>query len=49
MKIGFDLQKTSFSVITLIGKWIDCVSKFWEQKMPNEILELYQKLFRNYL
>ncbi|XP_055295611.1 calcineurin-binding protein cabin-1-like [Sitodiplosis mosellana] len=44
-----EIKQTSFSVITLIGKWIDCISKFWEQKVPDEILELYLKLFRNYL
>ncbi|XP_031617058.1 calcineurin-binding protein cabin-1-like isoform X2 [Contarinia nasturtii] len=44
-----EIKETSFSVITLIGKWIECISRFWEQKIPEDILKLYLKLFPNYL
>lgn len=42
-------QAMKFNVIELMSKWIERVSKFWEQKMPNEILELYTKLFVSHL
>lgn len=36
-------------MIKLVGMWIECISKFWDQKISDEILELYINLFVNYL
>lgn len=45
----FLFQDKNFTVITLVGKWIQYISKFWERKLPNEILDLYLQLFIKYL
>lgn len=44
-----DIKKSGFSLIKLVLKWPQYISKCWEQIMPQEILDLYIKMYTFYL
>lgn len=41
-----EIKEDDFNVIALVTKWIQNISRFWERKIPIEILDLYLKLYQ---
>lgn len=43
------LQKSGFTILTLVLKWLKYVSRFWCQTIPKELLDVYLRVYPFYL